>query len=226
MPDDALPAITPELRALRGRYAAFMEEHVYPNERALSSGDNASDALVADLRSRAKAAGMWAPHIGSDAGGTGRGFLAYAFLNEVIGRSYWGQLVFGCQAPDAGNSEILHTFGTPEQRRELLAPLVQPTEPIQELQMGCWTQERLVVALAMDVHQRAPGGLQHGQRHGAAIEARGAAAADANLSRQDQDVVGVVKLDLVGQANGTGEGGFDDGPIRPGSHQCRSGPIT
>jgi acyl-CoA dehydrogenase len=124
MPDDALPAITPELRALRGRYAAFMEEHVYPNERALSSDDDASDALVADLRSRARAAGMWAPHIGPDAGGTGRGFLAYAFLNEVIGRSYWGQLVFGCQAPDAGNSEILHTFGTPEQRREWLAPLV------------------------------------------------------------------------------------------------------
>ncbi len=124
MPDDALPTVTPELRALRERYAAFMEEHVYPNERAFAADDDTSDALIATLRGRAQAAGLWAPHIGPEAGGTGLGFLSYAFLNEVIGRSYWGQLVFGCQAPDAGNSEILHTFATPEQRREWLAPLV------------------------------------------------------------------------------------------------------
>ena len=124
MPDDALPTVTPELRALRERYAAFMEEHVYPNERAFAADDDGSDALIATLRARAQDAGLWAPHIGPEAGGTGLGFLSYAFLNEVIGRSYWGQLVFGCQAPDAGNSEILHTFGTPEQRRDWLAPLV------------------------------------------------------------------------------------------------------
>jgi alkylation response protein AidB-like acyl-CoA dehydrogenase len=59
-----------------------------------------------------------------EAGGTGRGFLAYALLNEEIGRSIWAQLVFGCQAPDAGNAEILHLFGTPEQRERFLAPLV------------------------------------------------------------------------------------------------------
>jgi acyl-CoA dehydrogenase len=124
MTEDALPTVTPELRVLRERYAAFMTEHVYPNERAFATDDDASDALIARLRARAHEAGLWAPHIGPEAGGTGLGFLSYAFLNEVIGRSYWGQLVFGCQAPDAGNSEILHTFGTPEQRREWLAPLV------------------------------------------------------------------------------------------------------
>jgi acyl-CoA dehydrogenase len=124
MPEDALPAVTPDLRALRERYAAFMEEHVYPNERAFAADDDAADALIAELRARAKAAGLWAPHVGPEAGGTGLGFLSYAFLNEVIGRSHWGQLIFGCQAPDAGNSEILHTFATPEQRREWLAPLV------------------------------------------------------------------------------------------------------
>jgi acyl-CoA dehydrogenase len=124
MSEDALPTVTPELRALRERYAGFMEEHVYPNERALAADDDGSDALIARLRARAKEAGLWAPHIGPEAGGTGLGFLSYAFLNEVIGRSHWGQLVFGCQAPDAGNSEILHTFGTPEQRQAWLAPLV------------------------------------------------------------------------------------------------------
>jgi acyl-CoA dehydrogenase len=124
MPDDVLRAVTPELRSLRERYAAFMDEHVYPNEAALAADDEGSDALIGSLRARAREAGLWAPHIGPEAGGTGSGFLAYAYLNEQIGRSYWGQLVFGCQAPDAGNSEILATFATPAQRRDWLAPLV------------------------------------------------------------------------------------------------------
>jgi len=105
---------------LRARYRAFMEEHVYPNESRLD-GDA---ALVDDLRAKAKAAGLWAPHIGPEAGGTGKGFLAYAHLNEEIGRSAYAQLVFGCQAPDAGNSEILLMFGTDEQKARWLLPLV------------------------------------------------------------------------------------------------------
>ncbi|HEV8687766.1 MAG TPA: acyl-CoA dehydrogenase family protein, partial [Gaiellaceae bacterium] len=68
--------------------------------------------------------GLWAPHVPPEAGGTGRGFLAYAHLNEEIGRSTYAQLVFGCQAPDAGNAEILHLFGTDEQKERWLRPLV------------------------------------------------------------------------------------------------------
>src|SRR3954452_14112474 len=114
-----------DLEALRARYRAFMEAHVYPNESALNREDDAADALIADLRARARAEGLWAPHIGPEAGGTGRGFLAYAYLNEEIGRCHWAQLVFGCQAPDAGNSEILEMFGTAEQRERFLLPLVR-----------------------------------------------------------------------------------------------------
>jgi alkylation response protein AidB-like acyl-CoA dehydrogenase len=106
------------------RYRAFMEEHVLPNEAAIAREDEAADALVAELRAKARAEGLWAPHIGPEAGGTGEGFLAYALLNEVIGRTVWGQLVFGCQAPDAGNAEILLAFGTEEQKERWLKPLV------------------------------------------------------------------------------------------------------
>jgi len=113
-----------EVRELRERYRAFMDEHVYPNEPALGREDDEADALVAALRGKAKAEGLWAPHIGPEAGGSGRGFLASAYLNEVIGRSLWAQLVFGCQAPDAGNAEILHLFGSEEQRERWLRPLV------------------------------------------------------------------------------------------------------
>ena len=103
---------------------AFMHDRVLPNEAALDREDDAADALVAELRAEVKAAGLWAPHVPSDAGGTGTGFLDYAYLNEQIGRTLWGQLVFGCQAPDAGNAEILHLFGTDEQKERWLFPLV------------------------------------------------------------------------------------------------------
>jgi acyl-CoA dehydrogenase len=114
-------APTDELVGLRARYRAFMEEHVYPNERGLSADDH---DLIRALQAKVKDAGLWAPHVPPEAGGTGKGFLAYAHLNEEIGRSTYAQLVFGCQAPDAGNAEILHMFGTREQKERWLFPLV------------------------------------------------------------------------------------------------------
>jgi acyl-CoA dehydrogenase len=114
----------PGLAELRDRYRAFMDEHVYPVEALLDGEDDEAEALIEDLRARAKTDGLWAPHLPPEAGGTGRGFLVYAYLNEEIGRSVWAQLLFGCQAPDAGNAEILHLFGTEEQKERWLAPLV------------------------------------------------------------------------------------------------------
>jgi alkylation response protein AidB-like acyl-CoA dehydrogenase len=108
----------------RARYRAFMAEHVYPHEGAIGREDDAALALVDDLRGRARAARLWAPHVPPEAGGTGLGFLYYACLNEEIGRSTYAQLVFGCQAPDAGNAEILLLLGTDEQKERFLRPLV------------------------------------------------------------------------------------------------------
>jgi alkylation response protein AidB-like acyl-CoA dehydrogenase len=101
-----------------------MEEDVYPNEPAIHREDDAALALVDELRARARAAGLWAPHMPPEARGTGDGFLYYACVNEEIGRSVYAQLVFGCQAPDAGNAELLHLFGTDEQKERWLRPLV------------------------------------------------------------------------------------------------------
>ena len=120
-------AIEPQVKERRAQVRAFMEEHVYPNEAALEREDDAADVLIADLRERAKEAGIWAPHLPREAGGTGSGFIEYALLNEEIGRSMWAQLVFNCQAPDAGNGEILHLFGTDEQKEQFLQPLVEGT---------------------------------------------------------------------------------------------------
>ena len=114
----------PEYLEARGRYRAFMEEHVYPNETAIGREDDAAATLLDELRALARGAGLWAPHMPPEAGGTGLGFLYYACLNEEIGRAAYAQLVFGCQAPDAGNAEILHMFGTDDQQERFLRPLV------------------------------------------------------------------------------------------------------
>ncbi|HUG64810.1 MAG TPA: acyl-CoA dehydrogenase family protein [Gaiellaceae bacterium] len=115
---------TDETLEFRERVRAFMEAHVYPNEPVLNREDDNADALMAELRGRAKEEGLWAPHLPPEAGGSSGSFLVYAHLNEEIGRSIWGQLVFNCQAPDAGNGEILWHFGTEEQKRRFLDPLV------------------------------------------------------------------------------------------------------
>jgi alkylation response protein AidB-like acyl-CoA dehydrogenase len=116
---------TEEVLELRARYRAFMDDHVYPNEVALFREDDEAEALMGRLRALAKEQGLWAPHLPPEAGGSSGSFLVYAHLNEEIGRSVWGQLVFNCQAPDAGNGEILWLFGTEEQKERYLKPLVE-----------------------------------------------------------------------------------------------------
>jgi acyl-CoA dehydrogenase len=118
-------ASAPDLIELRAEYRAFIDEHILPFEGELFREDDAAEKLLGDLRARAKEQRLWAPHLPAEAGGTGRGFLAYAHLNEEIGRVTWAQYVFNCQAPDAGNGEILHLFGTEEQQERWLKPLVE-----------------------------------------------------------------------------------------------------
>jgi acyl-CoA dehydrogenase len=108
----------------RARYRSFVEDQVIPAESALDREDDEAERLLAELQHRARDANLWAPHLPAEAGGTGEGFLYYACVNEAIGRSYWAQLVLGCQAPDAGNAEILHLLGTSEQKARFLEPLV------------------------------------------------------------------------------------------------------
>src|SRR3954451_8037948 len=102
---------------------AFSADRVLLNETAIERQDAEGEALLAELQDEVRAAGLWAPHVPPEAGGTGTGFLEYAYLNEHIGRSLWGQRVFVCQAPDAANAEILHMFGTEDQKERWLQPL-------------------------------------------------------------------------------------------------------
>ena len=68
--------------------------------------------------------GLWATHLGPELGGQGYGQLKLALLNEILGRSQWAPIVFGCQAPDTGNAEIIAHYGTDEQKEQYLQPLL------------------------------------------------------------------------------------------------------
>jgi acyl-CoA dehydrogenase len=116
--------LTPEIRDLRSRVRDFMDEYVFPNEERLHAEDDAAESLVKDLQQKVKDRGMWAMFIGPEAGGTGTGFLPYAYVNEILGRSSAAPRVFGCQAPDTGNAEILHMFGSEELKERWMKPLV------------------------------------------------------------------------------------------------------
>jgi acyl-CoA dehydrogenase len=78
------------------------------------------DPLKEEVRKRH----LWATHLGPELGGEGHGQLKLSLLNEILGRSSWAPLIFGCQAPDTGNAEILAHFGTPEQKERYLRPLL------------------------------------------------------------------------------------------------------
>jgi len=116
--------LSPEIRELRRKAKVFLDERIIPNEPVLAQHDAESDALMKDLQAQARATGMWAMFIGPEAGGTGTGFLPYAYVNEILGRSPFAPRAFGCAAPDTGNAEILHLFGTPEQKERYMKPLV------------------------------------------------------------------------------------------------------
>ncbi len=116
--------LSPEIKELRGKAKAFMEEQIYPNEPVFHEGGPEAVSLMRELQAKTKAMGMWAMFIGPEAGGSGAGFLPYAYVNEILGRSPFAPRAFGCAAPDTGNAEILHQFGTAEQKGRWLKPLV------------------------------------------------------------------------------------------------------
>jgi acyl-CoA dehydrogenase len=80
--------------------------------------------LVDQLKAEVHEQDLWAAHLDPDLGGKGYGQLKLALLNEILGRSPWAPIVFGCQAPDTGNAEIIAAYGTEEQKARWLEPLI------------------------------------------------------------------------------------------------------
>ena len=123
-------AYTEKVNELRKRVSAFMDRSIYPNEQTfrdqvVASGNPHHHAEIVDeLKAKAKAEGLWNLFLPDDEYGAGLTNLEYAPLAEIMGRVGWASEVFNCAAPDTGNMEILAQFGTPEQKRQWLLPLL------------------------------------------------------------------------------------------------------
>jgi acyl-CoA dehydrogenase len=123
------PEPSPRVVALRERLAAFVDEQVYPSEKMyhdqLAAGDRWQIPPVMEaLKAKAKAAGLWNLFLPASDHGAGMSNLEYAPLCEVMGRSPIAPEVFNCSAPDTGNMEVLARYGTPEQKKRWLEPLL------------------------------------------------------------------------------------------------------
>jgi acyl-CoA dehydrogenase len=126
---------SPRSRDLRDRVRAFVVNEILPVEEALlrrraasrSSPDHTTWRVpeeVRALKARARAAGLWNLFLPDAVHGAGLSTLEYAPVAEEMGRSFLAPEVFNCNAPDTGNMEVLHRFGTPDQQATWLAPLL------------------------------------------------------------------------------------------------------
>jgi acyl-CoA dehydrogenase len=98
-------------------------DYLFPHQQFIPL-DDAKRKIIDPLKDEVRAQGLWATHLGPELGGQGHGQLKLALLNEILGRSPWASLVFGTQAPDTGNAEIIAHYGTPEQKDKYLQPLL------------------------------------------------------------------------------------------------------
>ncbi len=118
-------AISEKMQTVIGMIDEFVERELMPLEPLLLQGR--FDELEPELERRrrmVKQMELWAPNHPVEYGGMGLDLVDHALVSEALGRSPLGHYVFGCQAPDAGNAEILHLYGTAAQKQQYLQPLV------------------------------------------------------------------------------------------------------
>jgi acyl-CoA dehydrogenase len=120
----------PEFQAKLDWADEFVREEVEPLDLIwpgleFTPLDEARRKVVEPLKAEVRRQKLWATHLGPELGGEGYGQLKLSLLNEILGRSSWAPIVFGCQAPDTGNAEIIAHYGTPEQKERYLRPLLE-----------------------------------------------------------------------------------------------------
>jgi acyl-CoA dehydrogenase len=98
-------------------------DYLFPHQQFVPL-DGARRKIIDPLKDEVRRQGLWATHLGPELGGQGFGQLKLALLNEILGRSPWASVVFGTQAPDTGNAEIIAHYGTPDQKQQYLQPLL------------------------------------------------------------------------------------------------------
>lgn len=101
----------------------FVEAELLPLEAEFLSNSHALETTLNAKRAKVRELGLWAPNLPKSLGGMGIDLVQLGRVSEVLGRSPLGHYSFGCQAPDAGNAELLHLYGNDEQKTKYLTPL-------------------------------------------------------------------------------------------------------
>ncbi len=115
----------PETAELLARFREMMQNEVLPLEKDVAAaGFRASLPTLQTVRRKVHEAGLWLPQISKEYGGLGLSLVEHGMVSEVLGQSTLGHYCFNCQAPDAGNMEILIEHGTDEQKKQWLEPLL------------------------------------------------------------------------------------------------------
>ena len=114
----------PEFQEKLDWMRTFVREEIWPLEVLDEAGRDVILRIVRDLQAEVKQRGLWAAHLPPDLGGQGFGQVKLALMHEIIGTTRWAPLIFGNQAPDSGNAEILALAGTEDQKTRWLRPLL------------------------------------------------------------------------------------------------------
>src|ERR1700704_6366127 len=116
----------PEFQKKLDWIETFMAEEVEPLSHLGMAvhGPIGREKFIKPLQQKVRDQKLWACHLGPELGGQGYGQVKLGLMNEILGGVTYAAIVFGCQAPDSGNGEILAHYGTPEQKKRYLQPLL------------------------------------------------------------------------------------------------------
>jgi acyl-CoA dehydrogenase len=131
----AIADVPEHVNDVRLRTAEFINAEILPREDDLFAARRSNDkavresakALREEVKAKVKKAGLWAPHLPQEYGGMGLDFLAHAYMNEILAYAIGAASLFGVVAPNSGNQKILVKYGTEEQKRKWLLPLIEGT---------------------------------------------------------------------------------------------------
>lgn len=119
-------AVSDKMQTILGMINEFIDKELIPWESEFLTKDMEDiEEVIAEKRRMVKEMELWAPMHPKEYGGMGLNLVEYGLVCEALARTPLGVFVFGCQAPDAGNAEILHKYGTSEQKDKYLHPLIQ-----------------------------------------------------------------------------------------------------
>lgn len=125
-----LKELSPKAEQLRQELLKFMDDYVYPAEQTVKEyQETASDRwtippIIEELKQKAKAQGLWNLFLDHPEYGAGLTNYEYSHLCEIMGRSLIAPEIFNCNAPDTGNMEVFVKYGTDEQKKQWLEPLL------------------------------------------------------------------------------------------------------